>query len=50
MVETFGLGRICNIVLEGKNVKMMLVMKGEQELTIFMEKNVDHNAVYKELC
>jgi predicted regulator of Ras-like GTPase activity (Roadblock/LC7/MglB family) len=50
LVETFELGKISNIILEGKNVKMMLLMKGEQELTIFMEKSVDHNAVYRELC
>ena len=49
LTEAFGLGKICSIVLEGKNVKMLLLKKGEQELTVFMEKNVDHNAVYKEL-
>ena len=47
--ETFELGKICSIVLEGKNAKILLLKKGEQELTIFMEKSVDHNAVYKEL-
>lgn len=47
--ETFELGKICSIVLEGKNAKILLLKKGEQELTVFMEKSVDHNAVYKEL-
>ena len=48
--ESFELGRICSIVLEGKNAKILLLKKGEQELTVFMEKSVDHNAIYKELC
>jgi predicted regulator of Ras-like GTPase activity (Roadblock/LC7/MglB family) len=48
--ESFDLGRMCSIVLEGKNAKILLFKKGEQELTVFMEKSVDHNAVYKELC
>jgi len=48
--ETFELGKICSVVLEGKNAKILLLKKGEHELTVFMEKSVDHNAVYKELC
>lgn len=48
--ESFDLGKMCSIVLEGKNAKILLLRKGEQELTVFMEKSVDHNAVYKELC
>ena len=47
--ETLDTGRINNIVLEGKNVKMLLLKKGEQEITVFMEKSVDHNTVLKEL-
>lgn len=47
--ETLDTGRINSIVLEGKNVKMLLLKKGEQEITVFMEKSVDHNAVLKEL-
>jgi predicted regulator of Ras-like GTPase activity (Roadblock/LC7/MglB family) len=48
--ETFELGRINNIIVEGKNVKILSFKKGEQELSIFMEKNVDHNAIFKELA
>jgi predicted regulator of Ras-like GTPase activity (Roadblock/LC7/MglB family) len=47
--ESFELGKVCSIVLEGKNAKILLLKRGEQELTVFMEKSVDHNAVYKEL-
>jgi predicted regulator of Ras-like GTPase activity (Roadblock/LC7/MglB family) len=48
--ESFDLGKMCSIVLEGKSAKILLFRKGEQELTVFMEKSVDHNAIYKELC
>jgi predicted regulator of Ras-like GTPase activity (Roadblock/LC7/MglB family) len=48
--ESFDLGKVCSIVLEGKNAKILLLRKGEQEITVFMEKSVDHNAIYKELC
>jgi len=47
--EAFDLGKVLYIVVEGKNAKMLLLKKGEQELTVFVEKNVDHNAVLREL-
>jgi len=46
---TFDLGKIDNIVLEGKSVKILSLTRGEQQLSVFMEKNVDHNAVYEEI-
>lgn len=47
--EAFDLGKILHIVVEGKSAKVLLLKKGEQELTVFVEKNVDHNAVLREL-
>jgi len=47
--EAFELGAISSIVFEGKNVKMLLLKKGEQELTVFMDRSVDHNAIFREL-
>jgi len=47
--NTFDLGKISNIVLEGKNLKILSLTKGEQQLSIFMEKNVDHSNVYREI-
>ncbi len=49
MVETFELGSISNIVVEGKSVKMLLMKKGEQEITVFMDRSVDHNSVIRDL-
>ena len=47
--NAFGLGKIRYIILEGKNLKVLSLTKGEQQLSIFMEKNVDHDEVYKEI-
>jgi len=47
--NTFELGKIHNIIVEGKNLKVLSLTKGEQQLSIFMEKTVDHNALYKEI-
>jgi len=45
--NAFGLGKICDIILEGKNLKILSLTKGEQQLSIFMEKNVDPNSICK---
>ncbi|HKZ94234.1 MAG TPA: hypothetical protein VJ249_06620 [Candidatus Bathyarchaeia archaeon] len=47
--EALDLGKVACVVLEGRNAKILLFKKGEQELTVFMEKSVDHNAIFKEL-
>ena len=45
----FSLGKIDSIVLEGKDAKMLSMTIREQKLSVFMEKNVNHNAIYKDL-
>lgn len=47
--QAFELGKISSIVLEGRNVKILLLKKGEHELTVFMDKNMDHISILKEL-
>jgi len=47
--NAFNLGKMSSIVLEGKEVKMLSLSIGEQQLCVFMEKNVDHNLIYKDL-
>jgi len=47
--EAFGLGKLSNIVVESKDLKILLVTIGEHRISVFMEKNVDHNSIYKEL-
>jgi len=47
--EAFELGKLSNIVVESKDLKILLLTIGEHRISIFMEKNVDHNSIYKEL-
>lgn len=47
--EAFELGKLGNIVVEGRDLKILLITIGEHRISVFMEKNVDHNAIYREL-
>ena len=49
MANTFGIGEINNAILEGKNIKILLLTVGDHRLSVFMEKNVDHNMLCKDL-
>jgi predicted regulator of Ras-like GTPase activity (Roadblock/LC7/MglB family) len=45
----FGLGRIHNIIVEGKDVKILCLTINNYRLSVFMEKTVDHNSILKRL-
>jgi predicted regulator of Ras-like GTPase activity (Roadblock/LC7/MglB family) len=45
----FNLGEIKTILLEGVDTKILSLVIGDHRLSIFMEKNVDHNTIYKDL-
>jgi len=47
--EAFELGKLCSIVVEGKELKILLLTIGEHRISVFMEKNVDHNSIYREI-
>jgi predicted regulator of Ras-like GTPase activity (Roadblock/LC7/MglB family) len=49
MTTTFELGRVKNIVIEGEKVKVLSLTIGNYRISVFMNKNVDHNAIYKDL-
>jgi predicted regulator of Ras-like GTPase activity (Roadblock/LC7/MglB family) len=48
--QTFGLGEIEDVVVEGKNVKLLSLTIGENDISVFMDKNVDHTKICKTLC
>ena len=48
--ETFELGEIQNILLEGKDAKILLLKLEDQRLSIFMERNVDHEKICRDLA
>jgi predicted regulator of Ras-like GTPase activity (Roadblock/LC7/MglB family) len=40
--ELFELGDVDNILIEGKEIKALCLVIGENKISIFMEKNADH--------
>jgi predicted regulator of Ras-like GTPase activity (Roadblock/LC7/MglB family) len=49
MISAFELGKINNIIVEGKDVKVLSLTIGDNRISIFMNKNVNHNTIYKDL-
>jgi len=47
--EIFDVGLINCVVIEGNDVKALSLVMGDQRLSIFMSKEVDHNKILKEL-
>lgn len=48
--EIFDLGNVSSTVVEGRNVKMLSLTIDENRISIFMEKNVDCEALRNTLC
>jgi len=40
--QTFDLGEIENVLIDGKNVKVLFLTVGKNDISVFMEKTVDH--------
>lgn len=49
MTNTFELGSVNHIVVEGENVKVLSLTIGDRRISVFMNKKVDHNVIYKDL-
>lgn len=47
--ELFNLGEVNHITLEGENIKTLLMVFGENKLSIFMEKNADIQKIMEKL-
>jgi predicted regulator of Ras-like GTPase activity (Roadblock/LC7/MglB family) len=47
--ETFKLGEVKHVLVEGNNVKLLSFTVEDNKVSVFMEKDVDHNRVHKEL-
>ncbi len=45
----FGSSKIRSAVVEGKEAKILCLTIGDHRLSVFMEKTVDHNSLYKKL-
>ena len=49
LLHLFGLSKIRSVVVEGKDMKILCLTIGDHSLSVFMEKTVDHNSIYKKL-
>lgn len=47
--ELFGIGKAESILIEGKTTKTLCIIKGENKVSIFMEKTADHNEILKKI-
>ncbi len=47
--RTFELGEVQQVLLKGKNAKILSLKVEDQRLSVFMEKNVSHEKIYKDL-
>jgi len=47
--ELFNLGTIENILITGKDTKVLCIAIGENNAAIFMEKNADHEDIAKQI-
>jgi len=47
--EIFQLGSINSVVIEGNDLKVLSLVIGDQRVSIFMDRKVDHNKICKEL-
>jgi len=47
--NTFELGDVKYVLVEGNTAKLLSFIVEENRVSVFMEKNVDHNRVYKDL-
>jgi predicted regulator of Ras-like GTPase activity (Roadblock/LC7/MglB family) len=47
--ELFELGNVENILIEGKDIKVLCVNIDENKISIFMEKNADHEDILKKI-
>jgi predicted regulator of Ras-like GTPase activity (Roadblock/LC7/MglB family) len=49
MTETLQMGEVDTIVVESEETKLLSMNINNHRLSIFMEKSVDHNKIYKNL-
>ncbi len=50
LAATFRLGGTENILVEGKNLKMLCLRLGQNKISIFMEKRIDHKQILSALA
>jgi predicted regulator of Ras-like GTPase activity (Roadblock/LC7/MglB family) len=49
LAELFNLGEVKDIVVEGKGAKLVSLIRGENKISVFMEKDADCEKILKKL-
>ncbi len=49
MTTAFELGKVDHILVEGEDVKVLLLTSGDHRISVFMNKKADHNAIFRDL-
>lgn len=49
LLQAFGLGEIENVLIEGKDVKLLFQRVGDNDVSVFMEKSVEHAKISRTL-
>ena len=47
--ELFNLGEVSDVIIEGKNAKMLSLSVNENKISVFMEKDADHGKILRKL-
>ncbi len=47
--STFRIGETESIIIEGKNLKMLCLNLGQNNISVFMEKGIDHTGILRDL-
>lgn len=47
--KTFELGKVKYSLIKGDTVKLLSFINGENKVSVFMENNIDHKRIYKDL-
>jgi predicted regulator of Ras-like GTPase activity (Roadblock/LC7/MglB family) len=49
LLSLFELGSIDHVIIEGGTAKLLALTQGENQVSVFMEKNIDHKRIHKDL-
>ncbi len=49
LLDLFELGSVEQVIIDGGSAKLLSFSKGENQVSVFMEKNIDHKRIYKDL-
>jgi predicted regulator of Ras-like GTPase activity (Roadblock/LC7/MglB family) len=49
ITQLFPIGNLENIIVEGKNIKVLCVDKGGNKINVFMEKNTNHKDIIEKI-